>query len=123
MVRFVYPVQTENKPWLNSYPKNVPIKLEYLEVPLNAILEKTAKVNREKTALTYFERSITYTELNSLSNQFAALLAALKVQKGDRVAIFLPNIPQFVIAYYGILKAGAILTAISPLHKEREVSY
>jgi long-chain acyl-CoA synthetase len=58
-----------------------------------------------------------------LSNQFAAALTALRVKKGDRVAIFLPNIPQFIIAYFGALKAGAIATAISPLHKEREVEH
>ena len=50
-------------------------------------------------------------------------LFKLGVKKGDRVAIFLPNIPQFVVAYFGILKAGAVATSISPLHREREVEY
>jgi long-chain acyl-CoA synthetase len=116
-------VQTENKPWFSSYPNDVPRNLQYPEAPLHAILEKTAKEHPEKAAIAYSEISITYAELNTLSNRFAAALAALGVQKGDRVAIFLPNIPQFVIAYYGVLKAGAVLTAISPLYKEREVSY
>ncbi len=58
-----------------------------------------------------------------LSNQFANALVKLKVDKGDRVAVFLPNIPQFIIAYFGALKAGAVVTAISPLHREREVEY
>jgi long-chain acyl-CoA synthetase len=119
----VYPVQTENKPWFSSYPQDVPRNLKYPEVPLHAILEKTAKEHPEKTALTYSETSITYAKLDMLSSRFAAALAALGVQKGDRVAIFLPNIPQFVITYYSVLKAGAVLTAISPLHKEREVAY
>jgi long-chain acyl-CoA synthetase len=123
LVRFVYPVQTKNKLWFRSYPNGVPRNLLYPEVPLHAILEKTAKEHPEKAAIAYSETSITYAELNTLSNRFAAALAALGVQKGDRVAIFLPNIPQFVIAYYGVLKAGAVLTAISPLHKEREVAY
>jgi long-chain acyl-CoA synthetase len=122
-VRFVSPVQTENKPWFSSWPKNLPRNLAYPEVPLHAILEKTAKEHPEKAALAYAEREITYAELDSLSDRFAAALAALGVEKGDRVAIFLPNIPQFIIAYYGALKAGAVLTAISPLHKEREVAY
>jgi long-chain acyl-CoA synthetase len=61
--------------------------------------------------------------LDALSDGFAAALASLHVRKGDRVALYLPNIPQFVIAYYGVLKAGAVVTAISPLHKEREVEY
>ncbi len=116
-------MQTENKPWFSSYPKDVPRNLQYPEAPLHAILEKTAKAHPEKAAIAYSETSITYAQLNSLSSRFAAALATLGVQKSDRVAIFLPNIPQFVIAYYGVLKAGAVLTAISPLHKEREVAY
>jgi long-chain acyl-CoA synthetase len=116
-------VQTENKPWFSSYPQSVPRNLAYPEVPLHEILEKAAKEHPEKTAIAYAEREITYAELNSLSDRFAAALAALGVEKGDRVAVFLPNIPQFGIAYYGALKAGAVLTAISPLHKEREVAY
>ena len=123
MARFVLSVQVENKPWFSSYPKDVPKHLEYPEVPLHAILEKTAKNYPEKAAMAYFEGEINYAELDSLSNQFAAALVALGVEKGDRVAIFLPNIPQFVIAYYSILKAGAVLTAISPVHKEREVEH
>jgi long-chain acyl-CoA synthetase len=116
-------VQPENKPWFSSWPKNMPKTLEYPKMSLHAILEATAKENPEKVAITYFEREITYAELDSFSNQFAAGLAALGVKKGDRVAIFLPNIPQFLIAYFGILKAGAVLTSISPLHREREVEY
>ncbi len=116
-------MQAENKPWFRAWPQDVPKHLEYPNVPLQGILEKTAKEHPEKAAIAYFEREITYAELNSLSDQFAAALAALGVKKGDRVALFLPNVPQFVIAYYGALKAGAVLTAISPLHKEREVAY
>jgi len=116
-------VKTENKPWFGSWPKDVPRNLEYPKVPLHEILEKTAKEHPEKAAIAYLEKEITYAELNSLSDKFAAALAALGVKKGDRVAVFLPNIPQFVIAYFGVLKAGAVLTAISPLHKEREVEY
>jgi long-chain acyl-CoA synthetase len=113
----------KNKPWLKFWPSNVPDSIEYPLIPLHEILIKTAKEHPEKAAIAYFDGEITYRGLDSLSNKFAAALAALGVKKGDRVAIFLPNIPQFVIAYYGILKAGAVLTAISPLHKEREVEY
>ena len=116
-------MQAEDKPWFRLWPKDVPRTLEYPKVPLHAILEKTVKEHPEKVAIAYFEREITYAELDSLSDRFAAALAALGMKKGDRVALFLPNIPQFVIAYYGVLKAGAVLTAISPLHKEREVPY
>jgi long-chain acyl-CoA synthetase len=114
---------TENKPWFSSWPPEVPKNTEYPYIPLHAILTNTAKEYPEKTALAFFEREISYRELDSLSNQFAAALTTLGVKKGDRVAIFLPNIPQFVIAYFGALKAGAVATAISPLHKEREVEH
>jgi long-chain acyl-CoA synthetase len=113
----------ENKPSSRFWPSYVPKKMEYPAVPLNEILEKTAEEYPEKTAIAYFEGEITYGELDALSDQFAVALAKLGVKKGDRVAVFLPNIPQFVIAYFGILKAGAVLTAISPLHREREVEY
>jgi long-chain acyl-CoA synthetase len=101
----------------------VPKSIEYPAIPLYEILRKSAKEHPEKVAIAYFEREITYVELDLLSDQFAAALAALGVKKGDRVTVFLPNIPQFVIVYFGILKVGAVLTAISPLHKEREVEY
>ena len=123
LVKVVLPVQPENKPWFNSWPKNLPKNLEYPKVPLHAILEKTAKENPEKVAIAYFKGEITYAELDSLSSQFAVALIASGVKKGERVALFLPNIPQFIIAYFGILKAGAVFTAISPLHKEREVAH
>ncbi len=116
-------MQAKNMSWFRSWPQDIPQNLQYPKVPLSAILEKTATEYPEKVAITYFEREITYSELDSLSDHFAAALAALDVKKGDRVALFLPNIPQFLIAYFGVLKAGAVLTAISPLHKEREVAY
>ena len=73
--------------------------------------------------MAYVENEITYAELDSLSDQFAGALAKLGVKKGDGVAVFLPNTPPFVIAYFGILKIGAVLTTISSLHNEREVEH
>ena len=112
-----------DKPWFGSWPEEVPKNMKYPTVPLYQILENTAVTYPEKIAIAYFENEITYGEFNSLADRFASALAALGVDKGDRAAIFLPNIPQFMIAYYGILKAGAVITAVSPLHKEREVEY
>ena len=101
----------------------MPKHIEYPQVPLQEILRKSAEAYPEKTAIVYGEREITYAELDLLSNKFANALIKLGVKKGDRTAIFLPNIPQFIIAYFGVLKAGAVVTAISPLHREREVEY
>ena len=114
-------MSTEHKPWFNSWPHGVPKSIEYLRIPLHALLTNTAKKHPEKAALAFFERELSYRELEMLSNQFASALITLSVKKGDRVAIFLPNIPQFVIAYFGVLKVGAVATAISPLHKEEPI--
>ena len=113
----------DNKPWFTSWPIDVPKNIAYPNVPLHEILTKTAMAHPEKTAIAYRDREIGYRELDELSNKFASALAFLNVKKGDRVALFLPNIPQFIIAYYGVLRVGAVVTTISPLHKEREVEY
>ncbi len=113
----------ESKPWFKQWPSDVPKKISYPQVPLQEILNKTAKAFPEKAAIAYGEREFSYTQLDLLSNQFANALAELGVLKGDRVALFLPNIPQFIIAYFGVLKAGAVVTAISPMHREREVEH
>ncbi len=113
----------EDKPWFKSWPSDVAKSLKYPEVPLFEILRKTAKTHPEKTVIVYADNEITYGELDVLSDQFASALAGLGVEKGDRVAIYLPNTPQFIIAYYGAAKAGAVSTAISPMHREREVEH
>jgi len=99
----------------------VPKHLELLQVPLQEILHKCAKEFPQKTSIIYGGRETTYVQLETRSNQFALSLVKLGVKKGDRVAIFLPNIPQFIITYFGVIKAGAVVTAINPLYREREV--
>ncbi|HML02181.1 MAG TPA: long-chain fatty acid--CoA ligase, partial [Candidatus Bathyarchaeia archaeon] len=111
------------KPWFKFWPKDVPRHIEYPQISLSQLLTRTAEKNPRQTALIYFNRKITYSQLDQASDIFAAALAAQGVKKGDKVAIFLPNIPQFVIAYYGTLKIGAVVTAISPLYKEREIEH
>jgi long-chain acyl-CoA synthetase len=112
-----------SKPWSKFWPADVPENLDYPEVPLHVLLRKSAELHPEKPAIAFLEREITYAELDLFSDKFAAALTTLDVKKGGKVAVYLPNIPQFIIAYFGILKAGAVLTAISPMHKEREVTY
>jgi long-chain acyl-CoA synthetase len=112
-----------DSPWFSCWPAGVPKHIKYPFFPLQSILKKTAQAYPEKTAIAYNEREITYSQLEALSNKFAASLIKLKVEKSDRVALFLPNTPQFIIAYFGALTAGAIVTTISPLHREREVEH
>jgi long-chain acyl-CoA synthetase len=112
-----------SKLWFNAWPADVPKSIKYPTVTLQEILQRTAEKYPDKVAIAYSEREITYAQLDLLSNMFANALASLGVEKSDQVALFLPNIPQFVIAYFGVFKAGAVVTAISPLHREREVEY
>jgi long-chain acyl-CoA synthetase len=116
-------VSIEEKPWFKNWPNDVPKHLNYPEIPLFDLLSQAAKKHPKSPAIAYFDSEITYEELDLFSDQFSAALTSLGVGKGDCVALFLPNIPQFIIAYYGVLKVGAVLTAISPLHREREVEY
>jgi long-chain acyl-CoA synthetase len=103
------------------WPPDIPKTISYPIVPLQDILRKKSQIYPNRPAVTYSGVSISYGELDSLSDHFASGLSAIGIRKGDRVALFLPNIPQFIVAFYGVLKIGAIVTAISPLHKEREV--
>ena len=113
----------DSKPWFKSNPTQVPKHIEYPQVSLQEILQKSAKEFPQKTAIVFDEREISYAQLDLLSNQFANSLVKLGFKKGDCAAIFLPNIPQFIVAYFGILKVGGAVTSISPLHREREVEY
>jgi long-chain acyl-CoA synthetase len=117
------PAKELEKPWFKFWPKGVSKHIEYPEVPLFEFLTNTAKKHPDSTAIVYVDRKITYRELDIATDKFATALNDLGVKKGDKVAIFLPNIPQFVISYYGAIKIGAIETAISPLYKEREVEH
>ncbi len=69
------------------------------------------------------DRAMTYRQLGDAVNRFANVLVNLGVKRGDRVAIYLPNCPQFVIAYYGTLKAGAVVAPINPLYVPRELEF
>jgi len=101
----------------------VPRSIEYPEEPLFSLLERTAEKHPDATAIIFQDRKLSYRYLKELVDRFATALQSMGVEKGDRVALFLPNIPQFVISYYGALKAGAIVTAVSPLYRERELEH
>jgi long-chain acyl-CoA synthetase len=98
-------------------------QLNISHVTLQSILSKTAEALPEKIAITYGNQKFTYKKLDDFSSRFAGALVNCGVARGSRVALFLPNIPQFVIAYFGVLKAGGIVTVVSPLHKSEEVEW
>ena len=111
----------KEKPWYKFYPAGVPRHIDYPEIPLFDLLRRTAKLYPDHVSIVYFDKPITYRELDRLSDKFATALVGLGVKQGDKVALFLPNIPQFIISYYGTIKMGGIVTAVSPLYKEREI--
>jgi long-chain acyl-CoA synthetase len=117
----VYP---SDKPWLKLYDEGVPHSLHpYPEHPLHEFLEKSARDYPDRPAVIFQNHKLTYRQLNDLTDQLAAALADIGVKKGDRVAIYMPNSPQFPLAFYGILKAGGIVTSVSPLDAPAQIEH
>ncbi|WP_249870932.1 long-chain-fatty-acid--CoA ligase [Oceanobacillus saliphilus] len=112
-----------SRKWHDHYPTEIPPSLEYDEKPLYAYLVESAKVHKEKKALHFMGKEMSYGDLYTASRKMANYLQALGVRKGDKVAIMLPNCPQAVISYYGILMAGGIVVQTNPLYTERELEY
>jgi len=108
-------------PWIKSYEPGVPPRLRYPDITLGDMLAETATKFPDHTALIFYGKKTSYSELNALVNRYAQAISRLGVKKGDRVALMLPNIPQMVIAYYGTLRTGAIAVATNPLYHEHEL--
>ena len=113
----------EERPWLKSYDKGVPTHIDYPNVPLFSLLEQSAKKYATSVCTNFKGAKISYAEMDKLTDRMAAGLASLGVKKGDRVGIFMPNSPQFVIAFFGILKAGGVVVATNPLYSAREIEH
>src|SRR5688572_9502718 len=97
--------------------------MTYPKITLPEMLEQTSGKSPEATALIYFGARISYEQLQEHVNRMAAGLRKLGVAKGDRVALMMPNCPQFVISYFGAMRAGAIITATSTMYTAREVTH
>ena len=95
----------------------------YLDQPLHAYLRQHAREQAEKAAFIWYGRAVTYAEIDRASDAFAAHLATLGVKKGDPVALFMNNCPQYVMAHCGIQKLGAIVCPCGPLFKSHELQY
>ncbi|RUA15318.1 MAG: AMP-dependent synthetase [Clostridia bacterium] len=114
----------ETKPWLKNYEPNVrPTLMSYPHTTLADIVHDTAQTEPTRTALWFKGKTLTYGELDHLSDAFASALVALGVNKGNRVAILMPNTPQYVIAELGIWKAGGIASSINPLYTGHELEH
>jgi long-chain acyl-CoA synthetase len=114
----------ESKPWLDLYPKEIPATLEYSSEPVQEYLINAAREFPEKIAIHFMGKEITYIQLYEAALSVASYLQqSMGIQKDDRVAIMLPNCPQSVISYFGILMAGGIVVQTNPLYTERELEY
>ncbi len=111
----------EDKPWFKCYDKGVPTHIDYPAVSLFHFLEESAQKYPDQPWTIFKGATITYREMNEQTDRLAAGLADLGVKKGDRVGIFMPNTPQFVMAYFAILKAGGVVVATNPLYSTREI--
>jgi long-chain acyl-CoA synthetase len=109
--------------WHDAYDVGVPPEIGPLDRPLPAFLEASARDYPEATALIFLNRRITYRELKDHVDRLAAAFVRLGVERGTRVAILLPNLPQTVIAFHAVLATGATVVMTNPLYVEREIEY
>lgn len=112
-----------SKPWLKYYPAGVPENPNIPEMSVPELIDQLADKYAKNTALIFYGKKITYGRLKELIHRFATGLADQGVKKGDTVALYLLNCPQYVIAYFAALKLGAKVTPISPVYTSKEVKH
>ena len=114
------PRMTDHRPWFASYPSDVRPSLEpYPHESLFAILDAAAGRFPNKSALAWFGKHMTYAQLLEEVERCSAMLTALGVAKGDRVALIVPNSPPYVITYYACQRIGAVAVGNNPLYTKR----
>ncbi len=110
--------------WLKSYPPGVPADLDTSQyTSLVALMEESFTQYANRTAYSFMGRDITFGQTDRLSNDFAAYLQSLGLTKGDRVAIMMPNMPQYPVAVAAILRAGFVVVNVNPLYTPRELEH
>ena len=112
-----------DKPWLAHYDQGVPNTVEIPNVPLFHFLEESARKYPDRACTIFKGAVISFREMNAITDHVAAALVDIGVKKGDRVGIFMPNTPQFVMAFFGILKAGGVVVATNPLYTPPEIEH
>ncbi len=112
------------KPWISQYDTQIPPSLApYPSHGFHVFLEQAASRFPNRPCTLFKGRVVTYRDMNAQADRLAAALADLGVKKGDRVGLLIPNTPQFVMAFYGVLKAGAIVVATNPLYTPHEMEH
>ena len=110
--------------WLKSYPQGVPADLDTSQYPsLVALMQESFRQYASQTAYSFMGRDVTFGETDRLSQAFAAYLQSLGLVQGDRVAIMMPNVPQYPVAVAAILRAGLVVVNVNPLYTPRELEH
>src|SRR5215212_9953042 len=111
------------KPWVRIYEGHVSPETEVYEGSLTDFLRVSVEEHRDKVALTFYGTTFDFAHLGGLTEKMAASLASRGVKKGDRVALMLPNCPQYAISFFATVRLGAIVTQINPMYVEREIEH
>ena len=115
---------TADRPWLASYSPGVPADIDVAQCPsLVHLLEDSFQKFASRSAFSFMGKEVSYAEIDSQSQAFAAYLQGLGLVKGDRVAIMMPNVPQYPVAVAAILRAGFVVVNVNPLYTERELEH
>lgn len=115
---------TTGRPWLSAYPPGVPADIEPAQyASLVQLMEESFQKFAARTAYSFMGKDLTFGETDSLSRAFAAYLQGLGLAKGDRVAIMMPNVPQYPVAVAAILRAGFVVVNVNPLYTPRELEH
>src|SRR5437016_11409953 len=112
---------TLDKPWFARWPADLPRSLTYPDVPVQDLLRRTAGQHGERPAVRFYGKTLTYRDLDAAVDRFAAGLRAIGVRAGDRVSLLLPNTPHFMVAFFAVLRAGAIVVQTNPILTPREL--
>jgi len=113
-----------DKIWKKYWPASVDeASIRFPDEPIPAVLARQANRVPDRAALIFYGRELSFRELDTAASRFAGWLRSRGIQAGDRVAIFLENSPQFAIAYYGSLRAGAIVVCLNPMYKATELRH
>lgn len=116
-------VSYASKPWLKSYDKGVPEKIQYEQICMPDILDRSAAQNPDRMALNFQGYTMNYKQLKEMVDRFATWLAGAGIKKGDAVAIILPNMIPTVVAYYAIHRLGGIVVLNNPTYSDRELEH
>ena len=113
-----------DRPWLSAYPEGVPADIDPSQYPsLVALMEEAFTKHANKVAYSFMGKELTFAQVDAQSKVFAAYLQSLGLQRGDRVALMMPNVPQYPVAVAGVLRAGFVVVNVNPLYTARELEH